>query len=90
MSQMEKRALKALRQARLYGHLVARHGRLFHPGGGNPLCDVQTSKEIVRSGLLKYRDGKYVLAPEGLRVLAASEGRDFDATATADGGSVHK
>jgi len=69
--------------------LVARRGRLFHPGGDGPLCDVQTSKEIVRSGWLKYRDGKYVITPEGLRVLA-TEGRAVEATGAANDGSVHK
>jgi hypothetical protein len=67
------RMRRALRQAQLYGHLVARHGRLYYPGGANPLCGVQTSKEIVRSGLLKYRNGKYVITREGLSVLAAAE-----------------
>jgi hypothetical protein len=27
---------------------------------------------IVRSGLLVYRSGKYVITPEGLRVLGAA------------------
>ena len=64
---------KALRQAQLYGYLVARHGRLHHPGGNDPLCDVQTSKQIVRAGLLRFRGGKYEITPEGLRTLAAAE-----------------
>jgi hypothetical protein len=70
MEKHDRRVIqRALRQAHLYGHLVARHGRLFRPGGDSPLCDVQTSKEIVRSGWLKYRDGKYVITTEGLRAL---------------------
>jgi hypothetical protein len=85
---MEKRALRTLRQAQLYGHLVARRGRLFHPGGDNPLCDVQTSKEIVRSGWLKYRDGKYVITPEGLRALVA--GAENIETTAGDDGTAHK
>ena len=60
-------AEKALRQAHLYGYLIARHGRLHHPGGNRPLCGVQLSKELVRSGCLRLRSGKYELTPEGLR-----------------------
>ncbi len=67
------RAQRALRQAQLYGYLVARHGRLYHPGGNNQLCGVQASKDIVRSGWLRYRSGKYELTPEGLRMLTAME-----------------
>jgi hypothetical protein len=40
---------KALRQAQLYGYLVVRHGRLYHPGGSRQLCGVQTAKDMVRS-----------------------------------------
>ena len=72
-TRMEKRdrpmAQKALRRAQLHGYLVARHGRLCHPGGNSPICGVQTSKDIVRSGWLRLRGGKYELTPEGLRVL---------------------
>jgi hypothetical protein len=85
---MEKRALRTLRQAQLYGHLVARRGRLFHPLGDNSLCDVQTSKEIVRSGWLKYRDGKYVITPEGLRALVA--GAENIETTAGDDGTAQK
>jgi hypothetical protein len=66
-----KATQNALRQAQLYGYLVARHGRLYHPGGNRPLCGVQLSKVIVRSGWLRFRTGKYELTPEGLRVLEA-------------------
>jgi hypothetical protein len=68
------RMQRALREAQLHGHLLARHGRLYYPGSASPLCGVQTSKEIVRSGWLKYRNGKYVITPEGLSALAAAEG----------------
>jgi hypothetical protein len=71
---MEKRdrtgVKKVLRQAQLYGYLIARHGRLHYPGGNYPLCDVQASKDIVRAGCLRFRSGKYEITPEGLRVLA--------------------
>ena len=62
-----KATQKALRHAQLYGHLIARHGRLHHPGGNRPLCGVQLSKDIVRSGCLTFCSGKYELTPEGRR-----------------------
>ncbi len=68
-----KQPQKTLRQAQLYGYSIARHGRLYCPGGARPLCGVQLSKKIVRSGWLRFRSGKYELTPEGLRVLAADE-----------------
>jgi hypothetical protein len=66
-------ARKALRQAQLYGYLVARQGRLYYPGGDQPLCGVQTSKDTVRAGWLRFRSGKYEITPEGLRELAEAE-----------------
>ena len=92
MEKDERRGVqqRALRQAQLYGHLVARHGRLYHPGGGEPLCGPQTSKEIVRSGWLRFRSGRYLITPEGLRVVGAAEGGDVKVTETANERSVHK
>ena len=57
--------------------------RLYHPGGDHPLCGVQLSKEIVRSGWLRFRSGKYEITPEGLRVLAAAKGHDRPQVASA-------
>ena len=92
MEKHERRGVqqRALRQAQFYGHLVARHGRLYHPGGGEPLCGPQTFKEIVRSGWLRFRNGKYLITPEGLRVVGAAEGGDVKVTETANERSVHK
>lgn len=59
---------RALRQAELYGHLVARHGRLYYPGGCEPLCGVQAAKDLVRSGRLILREGRYEITPKGQRV----------------------
>jgi len=58
---------RALRQAQLYGHLVARGGSLYHPGNSQPLGRVRVAKELVRSGWLTLRDGKYEITPEGQR-----------------------
>lgn len=47
---------RVLRQARLYGHLQARDGRLFHP--------------VVRAGWMKREADRYEITPEGASVLA--------------------
>jgi hypothetical protein len=64
--------LRALRQAQLYGHLIARSDRLYHPGGNHPLCSLQWGQEMVRSGWLVVRDGKYEITPEGQRASEAN------------------
>jgi hypothetical protein len=66
---MEKLRIRALRQARLYGHLINRTGRLYYPGGSHPVCRVKTAHEMVRAGWLVHRDGRYEITPVGLRVL---------------------
>ena len=59
---------RALRQAQLYGHLIARHDSLFHPGGNHPLCRLHHARQMVRSGWLAVRDGRYEITPEGHRL----------------------
>src|SRR5262245_50650812 len=66
---MEKPRIIALRQAQLCGYLIDRTDRLYYPGGGHPLCSVQTAQEMVRAGWLVRRDGRYEITPAGLRVL---------------------
>ena len=63
--------LRALRQAQLYGYLIARNDRLYHPGGSHPVCSVLTAKEMVGSGWLTLQDGRFEISPEGWRVLEA-------------------
>src|SRR5215475_147297 len=58
-------ALRALRQAQLYGHLVARGNRLYHPGGNEPICNLHMAHEMIRSGWLTFQDGKYKITSEG-------------------------
>lgn len=60
---------KALRQAQLYGYLIARTDRLYHPGGNHPICSVYTAQEMVRSGWLSLRHGRYEITPDGRHVL---------------------
>jgi hypothetical protein len=48
---MKRVMLRALRQAQLYGSLIARDDGLFHPGGNRPVCSLHDAQE--RSG----RDG---------------------------------
>lgn len=67
--------LRALRQAQLYGHLVARSDRLYHPGGNHPICGLPTAQEMVRSGWLIVRDGRYEITPEGMTAAAAEPDR---------------
>ncbi len=60
--------IRALRQAQLYGHLVVRTGKLYHPGGSRPVCSVQTGLKMVRAGWLVPRGDRYEITREGLRV----------------------
>lgn len=72
---MDKPRIRALRQARLYGYLVARTGRVYYPGGSRPVCSVQTAMDMVRAGWLVRRGDKFEITPEGLRVLEAEPQR---------------
>jgi hypothetical protein len=56
---------RVLRQARLYGYLQAREGRLFHPGGNKALCRVKAAEEMARAGWLKRDVDRYNITPEG-------------------------
>jgi hypothetical protein len=57
--------LRILRQARLYGHLQARDGRVFHPGGNRSLCRVETAEAMALAGWLRRNADRYVITPEG-------------------------
>jgi hypothetical protein len=57
--------LRILRQARLYGRLQARDGRVFHPGGNRPLCRVETAEAMALVGWLKRDADRYVITHEG-------------------------
>ena len=71
---------RALRQAELYGYLIARTDRLYHPGGIDPLCSIQTAREMVRSGWLVERDGKYEITPAGQLAVEAGQIKPQPAT----------
>lgn len=64
---------RTLRQAELYGYLVTRSDRLYHPGGNHALCNLSTGREMVRSGWLVSHDNRYEITPEGRRAVAAVE-----------------
>jgi hypothetical protein len=70
---MEKPSLttqRALRQAQLYGCLVARNDRLYHPGGNKPVCSLNAAGDMIRSGWLIVRDNnRFEITPEGRRAL---------------------
>lgn len=57
----------ALRIVQLYGYLIARTDRLYHPGGNDAVCSLFTAQEMVRSGWLIVRNGRYEITPEGRR-----------------------
>jgi hypothetical protein len=65
---METPMIRALRQAQLYGYLVARTGKLYHPGGSRPVCSALTALKMVRAGWLAPRGDRYEITREGLRV----------------------
>ena len=56
---------RVLRQARLYGHLQRRDGRVFHPGANKPLCRIETADTMARAGWLKRDADRYVITSEG-------------------------
>ena len=56
---------RILRQARLYGHLQVREGRVFHPGANKPLYRVEAADAMARAGWLKQDADRYVITPEG-------------------------
>ena len=58
---------RALRQAQLYGHLIARSDRLYHPGASHPVCSIHTAREMVRSGWMTAQGDQYSITPDGLR-----------------------
>ena len=62
--------LRVLRQARLYGYLQARAGRLFHPGGNKALCRVETAEAMEFAGWLKRDADRYDITPEGISAEA--------------------
>lgn len=70
--------IRALRQAQLYGHLVARTGKLYHPGGSRPVCSVQTGLQMVRAGWLAHRGDRYEITRDGLRALHPERGSSFE------------
>jgi hypothetical protein len=62
---------RALRQAQLYGCLVARNDRLYHPGGNKPVCSLNAARDMIRSGWLIARDDRFEITPEGRLALEA-------------------
>jgi hypothetical protein len=58
---------RALRQAQLYGYLVNRSDRLYHPGASHPVCSIHTAREMVRCGWLTAQGDRYSITTEGSR-----------------------
>lgn len=63
---------RVLRQARLYGYLQVREGKLFHPGGNRGICRIDTAEAMVRAGWLKPEGDRYFITPDG----ASAEARN--------------
>lgn len=61
---------RALRQAQLYGYLVEREGKLFHPGGNHPVCGMQIAQALARHGWLAHQADRYQITPDGARAVA--------------------
>jgi hypothetical protein len=57
--------VKPLRFALLYGHLIARGARLYHPGGSHPVCSLSFAKQMVEAGLLCRTGETFELTQEG-------------------------
>jgi hypothetical protein len=64
---------RALRQAQLYGYLVARSDRLYYPGGNRPVCTLYAAQEMIRSGWLSVQNGRYEITPDGRRTAELNE-----------------
>jgi hypothetical protein len=62
---------RALRQAQLYGYLVERAGKLYHPGGNQPVCGMQIADALVRQGWVNRRADRYEITPDGARTAVA-------------------
>jgi hypothetical protein len=73
MHHPSRHLLRALRQAQLYGHLIARDSSLYHPGGNHSLCSLQEAQRMVRSGWLVVQNGRYEMTPEGRHVAETYE-----------------
>jgi hypothetical protein len=73
MEKLSPTMQRALRQAELYGYLVARSDRVYYPGGNHPVCSRYTAGEMVRSGWLTLRDDRYEITSEGRRAADADQ-----------------
>lgn len=64
---------RVLRQAQVYGYLVARYGGLYRPGGAYPVCGLTTGREMVQSGWLSFQGGRYEITQDGRRAVAIDQ-----------------
>ena len=73
MDKPPRHLLRALRQCQIYGYLVPRNGGIYHPGGNHPVCNLYDAQQMVTSGWLVFRDGRYEITPEGHRAAELSK-----------------
>lgn len=64
---------RVLRQAHLYGRLVAHNGNLYFPGGTRRLCSEETAIAMVKAGWLRHHGEDYEVTPDGVRADARRE-----------------
>lgn len=74
MDKPSPKMCRVLRQAHLYGYLLARFSGVSHPGGDHAICGAQTAKEMLRSGWLTLRDdGRYEITRNGRLAAGLTE-----------------
>ena len=61
---------RVLRQAHLYGRLVAHDGKLYSPGDNHRLCSEETAIAMVKAGWLRHRGEDYEVTSDGLRCIS--------------------
>lgn len=70
MNQPTPGMVKPIRHVQLYGYLVERNRKLFHPRGTQPLCGAEMASQMIEAGWLVKTGDRYVLTPEAQRWLA--------------------
>jgi hypothetical protein len=68
MDKLKPGALRALRQAHLYGYLEQREGRFYYPGSTNIVCSRMVMAPLLNLGLIEIRGRRCEITAEGRRV----------------------
>lgn len=65
MPEVSPGMLRPLRLTLLYGVLVARGSKLYHPGSAHPVCSMSLAKQMIEAGLLVRSGQRFELSEEG-------------------------